>query len=55
LGALVTWAIASGKDGFFKKFTLSLSGVVLSIWWRYAYILLSWPRSDLTDLFQAYF
>ena len=28
LGALVTWAIASGKDGFFKKFTLSLSGVL---------------------------
>ena len=28
LGALVTWAIASGKNGFFKKITLSLSGVL---------------------------
>ena len=28
LGALVTWAIASGKSGVFKKFTLSLSGVL---------------------------
>ena len=28
LGALVTWAIASGKDGIFKKFSLSLSGVL---------------------------
>ena len=28
LGALVTWAIASGKEGIFKKFSLSLSGVL---------------------------
>ena len=28
LGALVTWAIASGKGGLFKKITLSLSGVL---------------------------
>ena len=28
LGALVTWAIATGKNGLFKKITLSLSGVL---------------------------
>lgn len=28
LGALVTWAVASGKEGFFKKIVLSLSGVL---------------------------
>ena len=28
IGALLTWAVASGKDGYFRKFAMSLSGVL---------------------------